>query len=105
MQISLFARHWLTIEVTSLTSFLVHWLPDESTTRRALEPRALTAGIVVAVCEAYQVWAWLTPRATNGVPLRSTTLPFWMCRPTGVAACAPPAVTLTSVAASAAARV
>src|SRR4051794_16038016 len=86
MQISLLALQRLMMFATSAASFLVHRVPSESTTRRALAPAARMAGMAAAVCEVYQVCAWLTPRATNGVPSRSTSWVPDTCRPGGVAA-------------------
>src|SRR3954470_9940726 len=88
MQMSLLALQRLMMVATSAASFLVHRVPSESTTRRALAPAARMAGIAVAVCDVYQVCAWLTPRATNGVPSFSTSWVPETCRPGGVAACA-----------------
>src|SRR6478609_4113692 len=88
MQISLFALHRLMMLATSAASFLVQRVPSERTTRSALAPAARMAGIAAAVCEVYQVCAWLTPRATNGVPSFSTSCVPDTCRPGGVAACA-----------------
>src|SRR6187402_2475810 len=88
MQISLLALQRLMMFATSVASFLVHRSPPDSTTRRAFAPAARIAGIAVAVWDVYQVWAWLTPRATNGVPSFSTSWVPEMCRPGGVAACA-----------------
>src|SRR6478609_2958526 len=78
MQISLLALHRLMMLATSVASFLVQRVPSDRTTRRAL--------IAVAVCEVYQVCAWLTPRATNGVPSFSTSWVPDTCRPGGAAA-------------------
>src|SRR4051794_23858713 len=86
MQISLLALQRLMMFATSAASFLVQRVPSERTTRRALAPAALMAGIAVAVCEVYQVCAWLTPRATNGVPSFSTSWVPDTWRPGGVAA-------------------
>src|SRR6478735_5804470 len=86
MQISLLALHRLMMLATSVASFLVQRVPSDRTTRRALAPAARMAGIAVAVCEVYQVCAWLTPRATNGVPSFSTSWVPDTWRPGGVAA-------------------
>src|SRR6188768_4284500 len=86
MQISLLALHCAMMPATSAASFLVHRVPSDSTTRRALAPAARIAGIAVVVCDVYQVCAWLTPRATNGVPSFSTSWVPDTCRPGGVAA-------------------
>src|SRR4051794_5194033 len=86
MQISLLALQRLMMFATSAASFLVQRVPSDRTTRRALAPAARMAGIAVAVCEVYQVCAWLTPRATNGVPSFSTSWVPDTWRPGGVAA-------------------
>src|SRR6187431_2289987 len=96
MQISLFALHRRMMPATSAASFLVQRVPSDRTTRRALAPAARIAGMAVAVCDVYQVWAWLTPRATNGVPSFSTSCVPATCRPGGVAAWA--AVEISDVA-------
>ena len=80
---SLLALHGLMMLATSAASFLVQRSPPDSTTRSALAPAARMAGIAVAVWEVYQVWAWLTPRATNGVPSFSTSWVPETCRPGG----------------------
>src|SRR4051812_7680379 len=99
MQMSLLALHCAMMLATSVASFLVQRSPPDRTTRSAFAPAARMAGIAVAVCDTYQVWAWLTPRATNGVPSFSTSWVPEMCRPGGVAACA--AVDISDVAPSA----
>src|SRR3954463_8999339 len=99
MQMSLLALQRLMMFATSAASFLVHRSPPDRTTRRALAPAARMAGIAVAVCDVYQVWAWLTPRAMKGVPSFSTSWVPETCSPGGVAACA--AVDVSAVAPSA----
>src|SRR3954447_6822094 len=103
MQISLLALHRLMMVATSAASFLVHRVPSDSTTRRALAPAARIAGIAVAVCDVYQVCAWLTPRATNGVPSFSTSWVPETCSPGGVAACAAVDISVDAPSATAAA--